>query len=175
MIVAELLLLYSRSVRAGCTIYQQMLNSLLHSPLQLIESLSAGQIINRLSGDLYSIEVRLVQMLIATSAGWIFTGEVLVYVAIIRPTLTIFIVLSVPAVYYVTKIYLATSSQLKRSESITRGKIFSQIKECNDGRTTIPGISESLTSYQNVRRTGRCAFADFHCYLQHSEMDDDPD
>ncbi|PQE04057.1 metal resistance YCF1 protein [Rutstroemia sp. NJR-2017a BVV2] len=139
----QLTIVFVRACAAASQIYKDMISALFRAPMQFFDNISAGQIINRLSGDLYHVDVQLAMSYNFMNAGWVLTIETLLYVAITRPILIIIIIVCIPLAFTITKYYLATSSQVKRYESVTRGALFGKIKESTDGLETIRAYNKS--------------------------------
>jgi ATP-binding cassette subfamily C (CFTR/MRP) protein 1 len=139
----QLTIVFVRACAAASQIYKDMIAALFRAPMQFFDNISAGQIINRLSGDLYHIDCQLAQSYNFMNAGWVLTSETLIYVAVTRPYLIIVIIVCVPLAFTITKYYLATSSQVKRYESVTRGALFGKIKESTDGLETIRAYNKA--------------------------------
>lgn len=133
------------AIFASTLLHNEMLDSILRSPMSFFDTTPLGRVLNRFSKDIYTIDETIPSSLrtfLMTLFGVVST---IIVIVIATP---IFLAVIVPlAVLYVLiqRFYVATSRQLKRLESITRSPIYTHFQE------TITGAS-SIRAYHQQER-----------------------
>ncbi|XP_046682933.1 multidrug resistance-associated protein 1-like isoform X2 [Homalodisca vitripennis] len=144
-VVASTFMLAIATVLGAGHLHESMLSNILRCPMSFFDTTPMGRIVNRLSKDIDVVDnmlptnLRMAQNALATIFGTI--------VVIIWST-PLFAVAFVPIgliYYYLQKIYLTTSRQIKRIESVTRSPIYSLFSE------TLSGVS-SIRAYKAEER-----------------------
>lgn len=139
IILATMFLVLS-AMRAAATlrIYKEMVAALLKAPMSFFETTNTGQIINRLSGDFFSVEMHFFGEANLAIAGVIILFMLFVFMGVTQPFLTPIMPLMCWHAFKVITYSLAASSQFERSQRDTRGVLYGQIKETTgDGIETI--------------------------------------
>ncbi|OAD61579.1 Multidrug resistance-associated protein 1 [Eufriesea mexicana] len=114
-----------------------MLRAVMRAPLTFFDTTPTGRIISRFAKDVDVLDTSLPQQ-ISDSIYCLF--EVIATVVVISYSTPIFIsvILPISAVYYfVQRLYVASSRQLKRLESISRSPIYSHFSETVSGAQMI--------------------------------------
>ncbi|KAJ2707574.1 hypothetical protein H4R19_004887, partial [Coemansia spiralis] len=138
MLALQSLLLWTRcSIAASTEIHQNMLASIMRSPLSFFDATPMGRILNRFSADLGSCDSSLpgcvsplLETASAAAASIIVIGHSMPMVA------TVFLPL-VPAYRNIQQRYLASSRELKRILSTTRSPIVAHLQETLGGVATV--------------------------------------
>lgn len=125
------------TLRASKRLHEPVLYNILRSPMSFFDTTPVGRILNRLSKDVETVDMRLPMnfrffMMCLTQVG--FT------VVIICVTTPIFAVVIIPltGIYIISlKYYVPTSRQLKRLESNNRSPIYSHFGETIQGAAVI--------------------------------------
>lgn len=123
---------------------------------------SFGQIINRLSTDLQTVDQQLAVLIIATLH---FLGALIGIIILIAMTTPSFlgpgVVISI-AYYFIGAVYIVASRDLKELESIERAPLFQHISETLSGITTIRAFGAmgqySTSNYTQIDRANRPSF-----------------
>jgi len=106
-----------------------MLEAILKSPMEFFDTTPQGRILNRFGKDVDVLDATMPMII----RGWLmcFMAVVSTFLIIIYTTPTFIIPLSVIMVcyFFVQRIYVATSRQLKRMESVSRSPIYSHFGE----------------------------------------------
>ncbi|XP_054157840.1 multidrug resistance-associated protein 1-like isoform X1 [Oppia nitens] len=122
---------------ASKTLHQRLMNAMMHSPMSFFDTTPIGRIVNRFSKDIDILDT-LMQMSLRILLNT--TLSVLATIIIITIETPLFIAVFVPIfiIYYlIQKVYIITSRQLKRLESITRSPIYTHFSETINGVSTI--------------------------------------
>uniref|UniRef100_T1KCV0 ABC-type glutathione-S-conjugate transporter n=1 Tax=Tetranychus urticae TaxID=32264 RepID=T1KCV0_TETUR len=128
--------------KASVGFHRDLLFHVFHAPISFFDSNPLGRILNRFSKDMDSIDTTLPQAL--TCLGCFF-GIAASFIILFVKTPT-FIATFIPIfiVYgFVQVIYMATSRQLKRLESISRSPIYTHFGETLSGFSTIRAFDVS--------------------------------
>ena len=128
---------------ATSRVYKEMVSALLKSPMSFFETVHTGQIISRLSGDFYNIEVPMHTVLNRMFAGWILALEVVGFMVYRLPASLMAVCLMVPICYFAGKFYLGTAGQLMRSAADSRAVVFGQIGETAQGIQTVRAFGKN--------------------------------
>ncbi|XP_012501970.1 PREDICTED: canalicular multispecific organic anion transporter 1-like [Propithecus coquereli] len=125
------------SLTASRTMYAQLLNNVLHLPLQFFETTPIGQIINRFTKDMFVIDTRFHYYL----RMWMnCTLDVVGTVLVIAGALPLFILGIIPLVFFyfsIQRYYMASSRQIRRLAGASRSPIISHFSETLSGVSTI--------------------------------------
>ncbi|KAF2073017.1 hypothetical protein CYY_005663 [Polysphondylium violaceum] len=127
---------------ASSKLHNTLLDSVTYAPCHFFDTNPSGRIINRFSKDVADIDNNLMETF---SDFLYFSSSVLVALVtmiFLNPFIILpFILLSMVYVV-VQRIYVASSRELKRMESISRSPVFNTVSECYNGLTTIRAFGE---------------------------------
>ncbi|CAO3629947.1 unnamed protein product [Cunninghamella echinulata] len=133
------------TIRSAKLLHFGMLNTILHCSSQFFDTTPLGRIINRFSRDQQVVDEVLPRFL----AGFVRVFPTLVAtILVIGFSYPLFIIIIIPLslLYHrIQKYYLASSRELKRLSSTTRGPIYSHFQE------TIAGVS-TIRAYDQQQR-----------------------
>ncbi|XP_074600432.1 multidrug resistance-associated protein 1-like [Brevipalpus obovatus] len=125
------------TLRASIGFHKDLLYRVLRSPMSFFDTTPSGRIVNRFAKDIDTVDSVIPQ----TIRSWLFCflNAISTFIIIsIQTPLFIFVLLPVGFIYiFIQRIYVATSRQLKRLESITRSPIYSHFGETLNGVNTI--------------------------------------
>jgi len=136
-----------RAVSGARVLHDSMLASVLRAPISWFDGKPIGQIINRFSSDIGSLDDGLPQMLAEFMQTSLLVLGVLFLVCYVNFYVVISLLPILVVFYYYRKYYMRSSQQLKRIESITRSPVFSILSSSIDGLVTIratPGLAAVL-------------------------------
>jgi len=130
------------SMLASRRLHHRLLDSIMHSPMCFFDTTPLGRIVNRFSKDMDAIDVLLKRYL--QEFVWSAFDILGMIVAISYATPLFLVVLPPLGVlyFYIQRVYVATSRQLKRIESVRRSPIYSHFLETINGTTTIRAFSQ---------------------------------
>ncbi|CAB4066707.1 ABCC1 [Lepeophtheirus salmonis] len=145
VVVMGFVFMYLACMEAAQRLHNQMLESILKSPMSFFDTTPQGRILNRLGKDLDVLDSVMPMVL----RGWIscFLG-VLSSLIVVMVTTPVFIIpasLIIICYFFIQRIYVATSRQLKRLESSSRSPIYSFFSETVSGAATIRAYGQSST------------------------------
>ncbi|XP_077284669.1 multidrug resistance-associated protein 1-like [Arctopsyche grandis] len=132
------LFLFIGTLNAASVLHSEMLRNILRAPTTTFFDVTpVGRILNRFSKDVDTLD----NVLPMSLRGWVSCFfSVIATLVVISISTPIFIAIIIPCgiVYYlVQRIYIATSRQLKREESVTRSPIYSHFGESVTGASVI--------------------------------------
>ena len=125
------------SLNGARLLHEEMLISVMKSPVSFFDTTPIGRIVNRFSKDVDVCDGKLPQNM----TSWLnaISGFIGTMISIVT-VLPVLICLFLPACIIfgiIQKLYVATSRQLKRLESVSRSPIYSQFGETIDGIITV--------------------------------------
>ncbi|ORZ28328.1 multi drug resistance-associated protein MRP [Lobosporangium transversale] len=128
------------AIRASTRLHDRLLTKMLRLPMSFFDTTPLGRVVNRFSGDIFSID---------ELTPWNFINvllcacSVLATIIVIATTTPVFLALVPPLVivYILTQnYYLRTSRQLKRIDSVSKSPIYQHFSETLSGVTTIRAL-----------------------------------
>ncbi|KAL4666673.1 hypothetical protein H8959_005362 [Pygathrix nigripes] len=139
------------SLAASRTMYVQLLNNVLHLPIQFFETNSTGQIISRFTKDIFIIDMRLHYYL----RLWVnCTLDVIGTVLVIVGALPLFILGIIPLVFFyfsVQRYYVASSRQIRRLTEASHSPVISHFSETLSGVSTIRAFGHQQRFIQQYK------------------------
>ncbi|XP_009863211.1 PREDICTED: multidrug resistance-associated protein 1-like, partial [Apaloderma vittatum] len=125
------------SLSASRALHHELLDNVLHLPLQHFETNPVGQIINRFTKDLFIVDVRFHYYL----RTWLnCTLDVIGTILVITSASPLFIVVVIPLGYIyftIQRYYIASSRQIRRLAGASHSPVISHFSETLVGRSTI--------------------------------------
>ncbi|XP_021935708.1 multidrug resistance-associated protein 4-like isoform X2 [Zootermopsis nevadensis] len=138
---SSILLFFTMCMRASVNLHNEMFASITRATMWFFNNNPSGQILNRFSKDMGSVDEFLPHTLIdCVQIGLALLGVVLI-VAVVNlwlliPTSVMFVL------FYLLRVcYVSTSRSVKRLEGITRSPVFSHLSASLQGLTTIRAFS----------------------------------
>lgn len=126
-----------RGVVASRVIYVQLIGRILSARTRFFDSTPTGRILNRLSKDVETIDQELAPVAMFLLLEFLGVVGIIGSISAVLPAF-LFAAVVITAVYFgIGYIYLASSRELKRSESVSRSPIFSLFGETLNGVSTI--------------------------------------
>lgn len=129
-------------LRAARDLHDKLLKNSMRLPMSFFDTTPLGRILNRFSKDVDVID----NVLPMSMRFWIMMFFNVVAVLVVISYSTPWFLTVIPPVgvlyYLIQKIYVATSRQLKRIESVTRSPIYTHFSETITGQSTIRAYGE---------------------------------
>ncbi|CAB1429177.1 unnamed protein product [Pleuronectes platessa] len=131
------LLLATGSICASRVLHSRLLNNILRVPMVFFDTTPLGRVVNRFAKDIYTID----ESIPMSVRSWIqCLLNVLSTLMVIWIATPIFIAITVPlaVIYYIVqRLYLNSSRQLRRLDSVSRSPIYSHFGETVSGLSVI--------------------------------------
>ncbi|KAJ1943201.1 hypothetical protein GGF37_002753 [Kickxella alabastrina] len=137
LILGRSLLHFWGSLKASWTLHEALLRTILRAPVRFFDITPVGRLINRFSKDIESIDQSLISSLAIFLAEIIASLAILIVIAVITPAFTLGAIVIAIIYWIIGVLYLATSCEIKRFESVTKSPIYSQFDETINGVSTI--------------------------------------
>ena len=125
------------AVLASRRIHDKLLRNVMRSPMSFFETTPLGRILNRFSKDMYVIDETIPRSIRTFIFVLLSVVNTLIVVTVATPYFLIVIVPLLALYLVVQRIYVSTSRQLKRLESVSRSPIYSHFQETLNGVATI--------------------------------------
>ncbi|KAF9199094.1 hypothetical protein BGZ49_010827 [Haplosporangium sp. Z 27] len=124
-------------IRSARVLHQEMLHSVLRSPMIFFDTTPMGRILNRFSKDQSTIDEVLPRSFSGYSRTLFQVASVLVVVTMSTPSFFI-IIFPFSFVYlWLQRYFLATSREIRRLDSVSRSPVFAHFQETLGGISTI--------------------------------------
>ncbi|KAI1317577.1 hypothetical protein EDD11_008147 [Mortierella claussenii] len=124
-------------IRSARVLHQEMLYSVLRSPMKFFDTTPMGRILNRFSKDQSTIDEVLPRSFAGYSRTLFQVASVLVVVTMSTPSFII-IILPFSFVYlWLQRYFLSTSREIRRLDSVSRSPVFAHFQETLGGISTI--------------------------------------
>lgn len=141
-VLYTLVLMIGCSIQAARKLHEQMLISVIRSPMSFFETTPLGRIINRFSNDIYRIDQLLARVFSQFFSNLVQVSFTLFVITYNTPP---FILLIAPLgflyIYYQRR-YLRTSRELKRLDSVSKSPIYAHFQEALGGISTIRAFGQ---------------------------------
>ncbi|KAJ3186178.1 hypothetical protein HDU85_007618 [Gaertneriomyces sp. JEL0708] len=137
LLFLRILVVLRGSLRASRHLHNAMLEKLLHAPMRFYDTTPLGRILNRFSRDMQSVDQEVSSWSGDFLSNVVAACAVIGVIAVVTPVFLIG-VLPIALLYLnIARLYVRTSRELKRLESVTRSPIFSHFSETITGASTI--------------------------------------
>ena len=133
------------TLRASRYLHGALAERIMKAPIRFFDVTPLGRIVNRFSKDIQSIDQEVLGCIQSVMFNILDAITVLFVIATVTPTFLIG-VLPIASLYFVVaRLYLRTSRELKRLDSVTRSPIYSHFSE------TLVGVP-TIRAYQQEQR-----------------------
>ncbi|CAH1980241.1 unnamed protein product [Acanthoscelides obtectus] len=143
--LARSIYFYNWCLTASTTLHKYMMDNIVYSSMLFFSKNPSGRILNRFSKDIGSLD----EMLPYTLLDTVQIGVRVVAISIVIGSLSYWIVIPsivIVVLFYILRtVYLQTSRDVKRIESITRSPIFTHLSTSLQGLTTIRALKAEQT------------------------------
>ncbi|KAL9964351.1 hypothetical protein ACROYT_G027981 [Oculina patagonica] len=123
-------------------LHHRLLVNIMHSPMSFFETTPQGRIMNRFSKDISGIDGMVPMCLNQFLRTFLNVIGIMFAICFVTP-IFLAVIIPVGALYLVVqRIYVASSRQLKRIESVSRSPIYNNFLETINGTTTIRAFAQ---------------------------------
>ncbi|XP_043408329.1 ATP-binding cassette sub-family C member 2 isoform X2 [Chelonia mydas] len=136
-LMAGALLASRGAIRASRVLHQQLLSNILRVPMSFFDTTPMGRIINRFAKDIFTVD----ETIPMSFRSWLtcFLGIIstLLMICLATPYFALIIIPLGIFYFFLLRIYVSTSRQLRRLDSVTRSPIYSHFSETVSGLSVI--------------------------------------
>ncbi|KAM0753978.1 hypothetical protein T439DRAFT_342117 [Meredithblackwellia eburnea MCA 4105] len=141
-----------RGVVASRVVYVELIDKILGAKTRFFDSTPTGRILNRLSKDMETIDQDVANSLMFLTLEIMSVAGIIGTISVALPAFLIAAVFIVLAYWLIGYIYISSSRELKRSESVTRSPIFGLVGETLSGVATIRAYGDPARFTKNIFR-----------------------
>ncbi|KAH6879873.1 P-loop containing nucleoside triphosphate hydrolase protein [Thelonectria olida] len=134
-------LILSASIRASRALFDGLLFSVLHAPIQWFDSVPVGRVLNRFAADMSLVDSELSYDIGALSHRLFEVVGIAISGTVASPLTLVFSLIPVVGACYYAPRYLAAARQIKRLESAAISPVLEQFGSSLTGLTTIRAFS----------------------------------
>ncbi|NXC54100.1 MRP1 protein, partial [Aleadryas rufinucha] len=149
------------SLSASRALHHQLLDNVLHLPLQRFETSPVGQIISRFTKDLFIVDVCFHFYL----RTWLnCTLDVIGTILVITSASPLFIVVVIPLGYFyfiIQRYYIVSSRQIRRLAGASQSPVISHFSETLAGRSTIRAFGHQE---RFIRKNNHVVYENLVCF-----------
>ncbi|KAH8899934.1 putative multidrug resistance protein, partial [Thozetella sp. PMI_491] len=132
------------SLRASSRIYERLLSSVLHAKLTFFDHTPLGQILNRFSGDVSAIDKSLTGFLISAFQLVISIAVGIGIISVVIPVFLPMAAIICLGYYSVVLVYINSSRDIKRIQSVERSPLYQQLGETLNGFVSIRAYDQGV-------------------------------
>lgn len=129
--------LFWGSLGASRRIHQRLVNAVMHAKFRFFDSTPLGQLMNRFSKDIESVDQEIAPVAIGVVHCLASIITVVILISVIIPAFLIAGVFISALFFLIGMFYINSSRDLKRLESVQRSPLYQQFGETLSGMTTI--------------------------------------
>ncbi|ORY79996.1 hypothetical protein BCR37DRAFT_381441 [Protomyces lactucae-debilis] len=141
---ARIVIVSFGSIRASKNIHEQLLDRIVHAKARFLDKTPMGQILNRFSKDLETIDQELAMIALAFLHDALTITMTVIIITLITPGFLIAGVVITALYTVIGAFYIRSSRELKRLESVTRSPIYQHFGETLAGVVTIRAYGDNL-------------------------------
>ena len=134
---------FSIAMRASKRMYTDLIASLMRAPPRFFDVTPIGRIMNRLSKDIQTVDTEITPALRMLTEGIVTLLAILGVICWAAPQFLYFVGFVLAVYYVIGALYLASSRDLKRIESVQRSPLYTLLGETLAGTVTIRAYSDT--------------------------------
>ncbi|XP_018045577.1 PREDICTED: multidrug resistance-associated protein 4-like [Atta colombica] len=135
--ITRSLVFYKTCMTCSQRLHDMMFSALIRTGMRFFDTNPSGRILNRFSKDMGVIDELLPKAILdAGQMNMLMFGS-LVMTCVVNPIFLVPVVIIGGIFYWIRKVYLKTSKNIKRLEGITRSPVFTHLNATLNGLTTI--------------------------------------
>ncbi|KXL50173.1 hypothetical protein M433DRAFT_151473 [Acidomyces richmondensis BFW] len=129
--------LFGGSLAASKRIHRQLMASVVHAKFRFFDSTPLGQIMNRFSKDIESVDQEIAPVAVGVVHCLASIITIVVLISVITPGFLVAAFFITILYFLIGMFYISSSRDLKRLESVQRSPLYQQFGETMSGMTTI--------------------------------------
>jgi ABC-type multidrug transport system fused ATPase/permease subunit len=129
--------MFGGSLAASKKIHRQLMERVTHARFRFFDATPLGQIMNRFSKDIEAVDQEIAPVAVGVVHCMFSILTIVVLISVITPGFLIAGVFITILYFIIGKIYISSSRDLKRLESVQRSPLYQQFGETLSGMTTI--------------------------------------
>ena len=150
---------------ASRLIHKNLLNNVMRSPMKFFDTNPIGRILNRFTSDMDTMD-QMIPFELADFSWCLFEcTSVIILISVTTPAFIGVIIPLMILYYFIQKIYIASSRQLKRLYSVSKSPIFSHFTETTNGASVIRAYDQQdrfiQESQDRVAQNAQSLFMNF--------------
>jgi ATP-binding cassette subfamily C (CFTR/MRP) protein 4 len=148
-------------MKASVHLHNKMFTSIVSATMRFFYTNSSGRILNRFSKDIGILDEILPDMLMDTLQLALAVLGTTLAICIVSPLTIIPTIIIVTIMYFIRRVFMASSRSIKRIESINRSPIYAHLAESVKGLTTIRAFEAQQIlqrEFENYQNTHSSAF-----------------
>jgi ABC-type multidrug transport system fused ATPase/permease subunit len=149
---ARFAVLYWGVLRANKALYVELLRRVFRAPLRFFDTTPIGRILNRFSKDFETIDSDIPDNFLNFVIQWVIIISGLMTVSSVLPIFLVPMLIVAIVNIYLGVMYVSTSRELKRMESVSRSPLFSNFTETIVGVATIRSFGVTSRFMQDMLR-----------------------
>ncbi|XP_072026143.1 ATP-binding cassette sub-family C member 9-like [Amphiura filiformis] len=131
-------------------LHLSMLRNVIRSPMRFFDTTPLGRILNRFSADTQIIDMKLIM----TIDGIFYFSLSCIAAALVNVIVSpwfLLVILPVGVLYFILqKLFITTSRELQRLDSVTKSPVFAYFSETLGGLTTIRAYGDQKRFYESI-------------------------
>ncbi|KAL0104953.1 hypothetical protein PUN28_016533 [Cardiocondyla obscurior] len=128
---------YKTCMTCSQRLHDMMFSALIRTGMRFFDTNPSGRILNRFSKDMGAIDELLPKAMLDAGQMNMMVVGALVVTCIVNPIFLVPVVFIAGIFYWIRKVYLKTSKNIKRLEGISRSPVFTHLNATLNGLTTI--------------------------------------
>ncbi|KAJ9102556.1 hypothetical protein QFC21_002957 [Naganishia friedmannii] len=162
--------LFTASLRASRLLYGRLLRSLLGTRMRFWDSTPSGQILNRLSNDVQTVDQSAAEILMLFTQSCLATFAVIIVIIYATPAFA-FVAIAICIMYTIIgTLYNTTSLAVKRVDSISKSPILNSFGEVSHGQTSIRAYADSARFTRDLLERLETNVRAFHLLWQTNRL-----
>ncbi|KAK8805623.1 hypothetical protein WA158_002279 [Blastocystis sp. Blastoise] len=120
-------------IRGSKSLHYSVLDNILHLPMLFFDTTPQGRIINRFSKDIYIVDSQLPNTISSFFNSLMSVLSTVIIISIATPWFLIVLIFLSIYYFYEQKVFITSSREIKRLDSISRSPIYAHFSETLDG------------------------------------------
>ncbi|KAJ2084410.1 Transporter of the ATP-binding cassette (ABC) [Coemansia sp. RSA 988] len=154
IILGRSLMQFWSSIKASKVLHERLLHTILRAPIRFFDTTPVGRLINRFSKDMETIDQSLSSSLAIFITELTASLAILVVISVITPAFIVGAIIIAVTYWIIGVLYLSTSREIKRFESVTKSPIYTHFGETLNGVSTIRAYGQEArfkkTNYSKI-------------------------